>query len=751
MKIRTKARVLGGVSIISAAVLMLVTFYVVNRLYEVSRRLDHVQSTLSHVRAADELATEILFAQGDRVIAQWKKIRTAIESDITALSDDIGLPQGTRTEILARIQSIDQTITRFRKLSGPLGTGPSRILMNRLNADRYALTARVETFGTRLEAERRQLLNTTAILIALAVLASSVLVIYSSYHLRQEFLRAFDEINAATQELRPGEATREILTSRRDEVGDLLRQMESARLAVSESFAAQSSARERAEELSAAKTAFIATTSHELRTPLNGLIGSIQMLAKSGLSDAQMRYLRMAETSGEALLAVVNDVLDFSKIESGHMEIENVTFRPLQVLEDVHSMFVSTAEQRGLEFERRFDVRTDDRLVGDPTRLRQILNNLVGNALKFTHEGRVSVAASLRPIDGTDLAALVVEVSDTGVGIAEGKLAQIFNPFFQSDQSTTRKYGGSGLGLAISSQLAKAMGGDLTLSSVEGEGTTVTLALQLPFSAEEELAPQEVEAVPSADGQLAGLRVLIVDDVDINRMVATAVLRGWDCLVAEAENGQEAVESVEQAQFDAILMDVQMPVMDGLEATAAIRRMGITTPIVGMTANAFSEQRRQYLAGGMDDVVPKPVDWEQLHDVLARIADGADDTEGAPEAEAASGHEDLIDLATIESLRRTMSPRRFATICEQAVTFAAQACTDIASAASEDERRQIAHALKGVAGNVGFNRVRRLAERVEFGDASHLEMDIAALEGVVADTTAWARKTLASNAASDGA
>ncbi|MEQ8864940.1 MAG: ATP-binding protein [Thalassobaculum sp.] len=617
MKIRTKAGVLGGITVVAAAALILVTISVLSRLYDVSARLDQVNLTLHNVRAADTLATEFLLTQSERALKQWDRLRIKVEDNISGLSEALILPNGARTELVIRLHSMQQTIEKLQSTSAPIDSPLSKILMTRLNANRNALTARVEALEVQLEAERGRLLNTTAILILATVVMSSLLVTASSYQLFKTFLGAFDEISQAVGQLRPGQPSSKIRTARRDEVGGLLVQIEAARESMDSVFAAETDARQKAEELSSAKTAFIATISHELRTPLNGLLGSIRILTGSELSGKQARYLSMAETSGENLLAIVNDVLDFTKIESGRLEVERMAFHPMRILQDVRSMFVSLAEQKGLRFDSTIDLPDDLQLLGDPTRITQILNNLLSNAVKFTAAGTVTIRARVAETDGSGPTTLTVEVIDTGIGIPADKLKHVFEAFSQADETTTRKYGGSGLGLAICAKLAAVMGGELALDSAEGQGTTFTLTLPLPISTDDARTVQR-ERVSDDDTALAGLRVLLVDDVDLNRMIASEVLEHWGCTVSEARDGREAVDMFSAGHFDVVLMDVQMPEMDGVEATRLIRRSDRLTPIIGMTANAFSEQRGEYLQAGMTDVMPKPVVWDDLHARLTR-------------------------------------------------------------------------------------------------------------------------------------
>ncbi len=369
-----------------------------------------------------------------------------------------------------------------------------------------------------------------------------------------------------------------------------------------------------AESANAAKSTFLATMSHEIRTPLNGVLGMAQAMAGDELSDRQRDRLSVIHRSGEALLAILNDVLDLSKIEAGKLELEKMEFELAEVARGAYSAFTALANKKGLSF--ALDVeRARGRYVGDPTRLRQILYNLISNALKFTEQGEIRVTA----IRDGDI--LEVSVKDTGVGIAPEGLAKLFAKFDQLDSSTTRRFGGTGLGLAICRELAQLMEGEICVTSELGLGSTFTLRIPLPWTGEEKALSPVIETL--SEQPAIALRVLAAEDNAINQLVLKTLLHQMGVDPTVVENGQLAVEAWESGDWDVILMDIQMPIMDGLTAAAQIRErerlLGRKPiPIVALTANAMSHQVEQYVAAGMDGHVSKPIQVAELFEALTR-------------------------------------------------------------------------------------------------------------------------------------
>ena len=376
-------------------------------------------------------------------------------------------------------------------------------------------------------------------------------------------------------------------------------------------------AKDEAEAANVAKSAFLATMSHEIRTPLNGVLGMAQAMAADGLSDMQRNRLDVIRQSGESLLAILNDMLDISKIEAGKVELEEIEFDLDEIARGAHATFTALANKKGLSF--NLDVSVARGLyLGDPTRIRQVLYNLISNALKFTESGEIRVHAV------HDGHALTLSVSDTGIGMSPAARESLFVKFSQADASTTRRFGGTGLGLAICKQLAELMGGEICVTSAEGEGST--FVFRIPLARVGEARASSPMAGPAAEIPTMALRVLSAEDNTVNQLVLKTLLHQVGVDPVMVGDGRAALEAWETGEWDAILMDVQMPVMDGPAATRAIREREAATgrprtPIIALTANAMSHQIAAYLAGGMDGYVTKPIEAAKLFEALEQVLD----------------------------------------------------------------------------------------------------------------------------------
>jgi CheY-like chemotaxis protein/nitrogen-specific signal transduction histidine kinase len=376
-------------------------------------------------------------------------------------------------------------------------------------------------------------------------------------------------------------------------------------------------AQARAEAANAAKTAFIATISHEIRTPLNGVLGMAQAMAADGLPDEQRERLSVIRESGESLLTILNDVLDISKIEAGKLELELVDFDLADIAQGAHSNFTALANKKGLSF--ALDITAArGRYLGDPVRLRQILYNLISNAVKFTDAGAIRVTAHYTG------GVLSIAVADTGIGIAPANRAKLFSKFDQLDSSTTRRFGGTGLGLAICRELAQLMGGAIDVESELGHGSCFTLSLPVTRLGDERA--RSAAAEPAEGVESMSLRVLAAEDNAVNQLVLRTLLHQMGIDPVIVDDGQAAVEAWETGAWDVILMDIQMPVMDGLIATGLIRQREALsgrqpTRIIALSANAMDHQVSEYLAAGMDGHVAKPIAAAALYNALAAIVE----------------------------------------------------------------------------------------------------------------------------------
>ncbi len=380
-------------------------------------------------------------------------------------------------------------------------------------------------------------------------------------------------------------------------------------------------AKEKAEKMSQAKGEFLANMSHEIRTPMNGVTGTLQLLEESELNESQLEYVRTANKSAEALLAILNDILDLSKIEAGKLNFEIIPFDLREIVQDLVTLHSLKAEQQNVFLNCDIDAGVPETLRGDPTRLRQILVNLVSNALKFTKQGEVSilVEALSRHDNHIDIK---VQVKDTGIGIPKEVQESLFQAFTQADGSTTRKYGGTGLGLAIVSQLVEMMGGELGVESAEGEGATFWFVI--PFEISLFVVKHTDHSGPKAVPEMLSGKILLVEDNAVNQMVASKMLEKIGLTSTIANHGGEALALLEEEKFDLVLMDCQMPEMDGFDATRQLRLKNTKSisdtvmPVIAMTANVMDGDKQRCLDVGMDDYLGKPVKMDELEDVLRR-------------------------------------------------------------------------------------------------------------------------------------
>ncbi len=397
---------------------------------------------------------------------------------------------------------------------------------------------------------------------------------------------------------------------------ELLTQLDANHKELCETLEDLMEARDAANAANIAKSQFLANMSHEIRTPLNGVLAMAEVMQRDDLSGVQSERLAIVRQSGEQLLAVLNDILDLSKIEAGKLELIDQDFEIDKVAQSVRDGFAALAQEKGLRFE--VEVAPDVAGVwrGDADRLRQILANLVSNAIKFTADGDV-----VARFEAADAGGLRLSVSDSGIGIPTGKILTLFEKFTQADSSTTRQYGGTGLGLAICRELAQLMGGQISVMSQEGAGST--FIVELPFARGSSEGAAEPAAASGGVGERS-IRVLAAEDNIVNQKVLKAIVEPMDVELAIVGDGRAAIDAWRDGAFDVILMDIQMPVMDGIAAAKAIRTAEAAerrprTPILALTANALVHQVEEYLAAGMDGHVAKPIEISKLYDAMSRV------------------------------------------------------------------------------------------------------------------------------------
>lgn len=518
-------------------------------------------------------------------------------------------------------------------------------------------------------------------------------------------------------------------------------------------------ARLAAEAANVAKSRFLAIMSHELRTPMTAVIGMGDLLMGTPLTEQQQGFVKTLRTSAETLLAILNDVLDFSKVEAGQLELEKIDFSLHRLIDDVINLFQVRAATKGVSLSASIADDTPRHVRGDPIRFRQVLFNLIGNAIKFTDRGRIEVA--LWAVDWPNgQVELHCEVSDTGIGLTEEQSARLFEAFVQADASTARRFGGTGLGLAICKRLVEAMGGKIKVKSELGRGSTFHFSIVVGYAD----GPPSLDAIarpPSetmeewTDMTLRPAALLLAEDNDVNRMLITTMLKRMGHQVTAVENGARALEELQTTAgaFDAVILDMAMPVLDGPSAAKKIRRMPAPLcdiPIIGLSADALAEHRAGHMAAGLTAYLTKPIDWKQLAAVIERAVRGGDvDHIPHPQAESGGSRDNIADLnlhplldkTKLAELRQALGSDSLDNMLRMLPETAEREIANLCDGVTGNQQRLIkhaAHTLAGLAANFGCPRLAYVARIVNnrFDEPEIVAQAMPALESVIAETIA---------------
>ncbi|SFB56140.1 Signal transduction histidine kinase [Pseudomonas sp. NFIX10] len=619
---RTQLIALGPALLLTV---LLISFFTFVRIQDLRQELNHTGQLIANQLAP---ATEYGVISGNNEVLESLLTATLATPHVRFLE-----VQDSTDKVLVYVEQPEQVHSRAQQIE--VFQAPVRLQRIALNNDflqgnSTAIEAPGEDYLGRVIvgmssdafSQRQQEILLKAAILALFALLFTFLV---ARRLATNLSRPIRDIGNAVKAIQQGDYSTPLPVVDDAELGALSRHinnlangLEQASREQHQAMAQLIKTREEAEKANSAKSEFLAMMSHELRTPMNGVLGMLQLLETTRMTDEQHEYTALASESTEHLLKVINDILDFSRIERSALELEHIPFNLAELVGSCAQSFQHSAAQRklGLDLLVPDDMQALQ-VQGDPTRIRQILVNLIGNALKFTEQGRVTVQCQWQALDH-ELLWFTCTVRDSGIGIPAESLERMFDAFQQADSSISRRYGGTGLGLPIARTLAERMGGTLRAQSEEGQGSVFTL--EIPLALSRQAPPTLAPRLPTGSGDGEGRNVLLVEDNPVNQTVIEAMLRSLGFTVSVATDGAQAVRSAESLIFEAILMDCRLPIIDGYEATRQIRQLPGCgeVPIIALTANALQGDREACLAAGMNDYLAKPFKRNDLQQILQR-------------------------------------------------------------------------------------------------------------------------------------